>query len=190
MPSSGKSFGAVDPRDLRASWDAAQKKKNEDAIQDWQIIGPFKSNVDGAISLDQPTEVEDAFLKSEGVVDITAAYTASGQSISWKRASAGKGGLVDLVAEIAPSDYSFAYAYAEIESIHARETVLKCGSDDGIKIWLNGRVIHENDIMRGHAPGADTKNIYLQAGVNKIFVKISNYVAGWGFSVALPKANF
>src|ERR1019366_4891518 len=101
---------------------------------------------------------------------------------------ANKNGYVNLAAELGASDYSIAYAYTEIESIHARETVLKCGSDDGIKIWLNGRVIHTNDVRRGHTAAEDSKNIYLQAGVNKIFVKVTNYVGGWGFSIAVPKA--
>jgi len=190
VPTSGKSFGPVDPRDLRASWDAAQVKKNEDAIQDWQIIGPFKSPIESSITVEQDTPVEEAFLKSEGVVDRSAAYTDRGVPVVWKQVTANKTGYIDLVTELSASDYSIAYAYTELESIHARETVLRCGSDDGIKIWLNGRLIHTNDTMRGHIAGSDSKNIYLQAGINKIFVKISNYNGGWGFSVAVPKANF
>ncbi len=187
---SGKTFGPVEPQVLRDSWDAAQRKKTEDSIVNWQIIGPFASPEPRIISLDQPTEVENAFFASEGRVDTSASYGSSQGSVGWKNVRAEKSGFVDLIAHLGHNDYSIAYAYAEIESIHARETVLKCGSDDGIKIWLNGREVHAKDGRRGHVPGSDSKNIYLQAGINRIFVKISNYDGGWGFSVAVPKANF
>jgi alpha-galactosidase len=190
VPTSGKHFSAVDPADLRASWDAAQIKKNEDAIKEWHVIGPFKSGAAGSISLDLQTELEDAFVTTDGIVDLSARYGANGQRLAWKHAEASKAGFVDLNSELSPTEYSVAYAYAEIESVHARETVLKCGSDDGIKIWLNGQVVHALDTKRGHTPCSDSTNIYLKPGTNKLLVKVSNYDGGWGFSVAVPKANF
>ena len=83
-----------------------------------------------------------------------------------------------------------AYAYAEIESIHAREALLKCGSDDGIKVWINGHVVHEKELQRGHSSGNDSAPIHLVAGVNRVLVKVSQYDGGWGFSVEIPRANF
>ena len=60
------------------------------------------------------------------------------------------------------------YAYAEVESIHARETVLKCGSDDGIKVWLNGEVVHEIDGTRAYEPNSDEVTIRLKDGTNRL----------------------
>jgi len=190
VPTSGKVFPPVEPKDLRASWDAAQKKKSEDAIRTWQIIGPFASDTPGVITLDQTTEVEDDFVTNGGSINFSASYVNEGKKRTWKEAEASPTGFVDLEQELGSAEFVLGYAYTEIESIHARETVLKCGSDDGIKIWINGKVVHSRDVTRGHVPGSDSKNIYLAAGINKILVKISNYKGGWGFSVAVPKANF
>ncbi len=83
-----------------------------------------------------------------------------------------------------------AFAYTEVEEVHAREAVLSCGSDDGIRIWLNGQVVHSNEVARGYTADSDSVVVQLKAGVNRILVKIDNYRAGWGFGVSLPKANF
>lgn len=190
VPTSGRKFGVVDPKELRASWDVAQAKRSEDAIPAWHLAGPFTSDDTTCVNLDLFTELEEVVFRNDGVVDLTHSYSTNGIPIGWKRVQSGKNGFVDLGLEVGPIEYAVAYAYAEIDSIHARETVLKCGSDDGIKIWLNGKQIHAHDSQRAHTVGSDCINIHLMAGVNRILVKIVNYAAGWGFSVIVPRPNF
>ncbi len=192
VPTSGKSFGRVQAQDLRDSWDAAQSKACEDYLLDWQIIGPFKGDKTGEISLSLKTPVEDEFTKKgDGSIDASRTYPAGDQKLKWKKVTAEKkNGLVNLAHEIGPIDWCVAYGYAETECIHAREAVLRCGSDDGIKIWINGSLVHTNPVMRGYSPGSDEAVVHLKAGINRIFVKVTNFTAGWGFGVAIPKANF
>jgi alpha-galactosidase len=192
VPTSGKTFGKVNPKDLRKSWDDAQLKAGEDFILDWQIIGPFKSGQTGEISLDFKTPVEDAFLKkSDGTIDTAASYNSAETSLKWKKAIASKkSGLVNCTKELGQVEWCVAYGYAEIESIHARDTVLRCGSDDGIKIWLNGQVVHANQVMRAYDPNSDSAPIQLKSGINRIFIKLTNGTGGWGFGAAVPKANW
>ncbi len=188
VPTSGKKFGVVDPKALHASWDAAQVKKYDDAIKTWQLIGPFKGP-EGKTTVDFATPVEDEFLKSKSV-DLSASYKVDGKAFKWAKHDANKRGLVDLKVALAPAEWAVAYAYAEIESIHARETVLHCGSDDAIRVWLNGKEIHTSTDARGAKLDQDSVNIHLNAGINKIFIKIVNYTHGWGFGAAVPPANF
>ena len=189
VPTSGKSFGSVDPRDLRASWDAAQKVATEDAIAEWSLAGPFAGAAADTIALEPPTPLE-ASLGADGQIDRSAEYAgADGRRIAWKDAAAKKG-IVNLQSEIGSYEYVAAYGYAEIESIHAREAVLHCGSDDGVKIWLNGRVVHANDVQRALSPKEDQVAIRLNAGVNRLLVKVTNHDGGWGYSVSVSKPNF
>jgi alpha-galactosidase len=192
VPTSGKTFGKVNPKDLRKSWDAAQEKASEDSILDWQIIGPFKSHKTGEISLDLRTPLEDDFNKrGDGSIDPAGSYKAGDRTLKWKKVTASKkGGFVDCAIEVAPLEWCAAYAYAEIESIHPRETVLRCGSDDGIKIWVNGKLAHTHEIMRAFVPNSDEVPVMLKSGINKIFVKLINGKGGWGFGVAIPKASW
>ena len=188
IPTSGKTFNPPSPEELRASWDAAQKAGHEDDVLDWHIIGPFRNGGD-KISLSYAPTFEDA-LAAPGGPDLSATYQGGDNTVAWKSYTAGKKGYVNLDKVVGRAESAVAYAYAEIESIHGRETVLRCGSDDGIKVWLNGKVVHANDTQRSYSAGQDEAAIYLQEGVNRLLVKITNQVGGWGFGVAVPKANF
>ncbi len=192
VPTSGESFSPPTAQQLRDSWDAAQKQKTADAIGEWKIIGPFKAEKnDDLLNLQTPLESE---IDGDRVLDLAKSYGDSADKdnagvLKWKDAQAHKG-FVDLAKACGAIEYAVAYAYAEIESVHPRETLLRCGSDDGIKVWINGKVVHENAVQRSHKANSDQAPIHLNAGVNRVLVKVSQLVGGWGFSVEIPKANF
>jgi len=187
VPTSGKSYAEVNPKHLRASWDAAAKKANEDCVAQWHVIGPFKSPKPGEISLEFPTPLDS--VTADGI-DFKAPVKFGSENLKWKEAVADKKGRVNLEHALGACEWCVAYGYAEVESVHPRETVLTCGSDDGIKIWLNGKLVHVNEVTRGYSSKSDAVTVQLEAGINKLFVKIDNYKAGWGFGVTIPKANF
>jgi hypothetical protein len=94
--------------------------------------------------------------------------------------------IVKLHEEIGKLEWCLGYGYAEVESIHDRDTVLHCGSDDGIRIWVNGELVHDHEVGRGTTgPNQDQAVIRLKAGINRILVKNSQYVNGWGFAVRI-----
>jgi len=179
VPTSGKRYRPPTAQQLRASWNAAQTKATDDYLKDWRLLGPFKSKTPGKISL--------AFAP----VDETKLLSGQWKSLGkWQRVTANPRGMVNLTSELGAVEWAVAYGYTEINSVHARDCELRCGSDDGIKIWLNGRLVHTHEIQRGYAPAADKVSIHLEAGVNQLVVKVDNYRSGWGFGVAIPKANF
>ena len=98
--------------------------------------------------------------------------------------------MLSLKEALGQTKWAVDYGYAEITSVHARDCELRCGSDDGMKIWLNGKVVHQNEIGRAATPDSDKVAIHLNAGVNRLLVKLDNYRNGWSFGVAIPKANF
>ncbi|CAN5552059.1 hypothetical protein BH10PLA1_BH10PLA1_10550 [soil metagenome] len=185
---SGKSFAPPTAKELRASWDSAQKVSDADVVVDWHVIGPFPGAKKGEVSLDDNTPLDEI---AHGKIDLTATVKAGDKSIKWVKATANqKRAFVRLDDVLGLHHFCIAFGYAEIESIHQRETVLRVGSDDGIKIWLNGKLVHTNEVMRGYIAGEDEVPVFLQAGVNKIVIKISQGEGGWGFGVQVPKANF
>ena len=190
VPTSGKSFGRVDPKTLRASWDAAQRQKFDGAIHHWKIIGPFKGEP-GKVATDLATPLEtDLARASDGTVDLKASYKLAGMTLKWIDAAVDKHGMIRLESALGQHEYAAAYGHAEIESIHPRECVLGVGSDDGVKVWLNGKLVHENSIARGLKHNADQVPVFLKAGKNHLVLKIDNRVGAWGFGVTVPKANF
>jgi len=175
VPTSGKNFGPVDPKDLRASWDAAQREGSEDFLLDWQITGPIRSTV--------PTESEPPPLPRGD-------RGGAPDDAHWLPVTADKRGYVNLNRPLGAADNSAAYAYSEVHSVHPRETVIRCGSAGGIRVWVNDRLVHEHDDPREHARNEDQVPVYLQDGVNRILVRIAAVEGKWGFSLSVSKANF
>jgi alpha-galactosidase len=189
VPSSGKTFGRVDQHSLRQAWCAEQKKCEGEFIADWKILGPFHSETPGRVNLDQPTSFESQYRPGEAI-EFSSAFQSNGNLVNWRVAKAGARGYVDLAATLSEEEWSVAYAYAEVESIHGRDTVLRCGSDDGIRIWLNGELVHSREVGRAYRPNDDEAAVYLKQGANRILVKVNNYRGGWGFGVSIARANF
>lgn len=186
VPTSGKSFSPPTAKQLRASWDAAQKVSEDDAISEWHVIGPFPAKTE-KVSVNDKTPL-DNLAASE--VDLTAVVAVGGKSLKWTKAFARRRAMVNLDEALGHHEQCYVFGYAEFESIHPRETVLKVGSDDGCKIWLNGKLVHTADVNRGYSAGSDAVPVFLKAGKNQIVLKLSQGGGGWGFGVSVPKANF
>ncbi len=62
-----------------------------------------------------------------------------------------------------------------------QETTMLVGSDDGVKVWLNGEVVHYNPIIRGAGDYQDAFPVTLKKGPNVLLVAVDNHGHG-GFS--------
>ena len=87
------------------------------------------------------------------------------------------------------SDNSAHYLTRTITTAQAADLDLSLGSDDAITVWLNGTKVHDNKIARGAAADQDKIRLTLQAGENRILMKIVNGAAGFGFyfNATVPK---
>ena len=52
-------------------------------------------------------------------------------------------------------------------------------SDDGVKLWLNGELVHQNNLTRGLNPGEDKADVTLNEGWNTCLMKITQGTGGW-----------
>ncbi|MDW8261995.1 MAG: alpha-glucosidase/alpha-galactosidase [Phycisphaerales bacterium] len=186
VPTSGRSFDRIDVQALRAGWQAKREPTQDEPICDWYVIGPFPAEP-GRVSLKQKTAIDEE--RAHGAIDLTASHLLGSHTLIWKKVRAGRHGFVDCDQVLGACQHAIAYGYAELHSTLPRDTVLKIGSDDGIAVWLNGRLVHENDTRRAFRPGDDEAPVHLHAGVNRILVKITQFSGGWGWAVALPRAR-
>ncbi len=181
---SGKVFPRVDARELRKAWDAKQAEASKHFMRDWHVIGAWDSPTPGAVSLDQRTPIDDELAAArDGAIDLRRAHGAC----AWKRVQAdARSGYVDFQKHVAAREWCVGWAYAEVEEIHGREVAIGIGSDDGIRIWVNGVLVHDHEVARGFGGASESAVIRLKAGVNRILVKLDNYRNGWGFGIQLP----
>jgi hypothetical protein len=140
----------------------------------WQVVGPFP-NPGG--------QGFDAVYAPEQQVDVSKPVAVPGGpgNVSWKPASNNPAGFVDLLGLFQPNNQVCAYAVIYVKSPDARRAMISAGSDDGIKIWVDGDLKVSHDLSRGAAPGQEEQPVDLRAGWNEVLLKITQGDGGWGF---------
>ena len=132
-------------------------------------------------------ELERDFLGNEADVRPLEGEAAGGQI--WERLHSGAD-MVDLknhyyqklgAYQTNVVAYAFTYLYAEMP----QSGFLWIGADDGVKVWLNGEVVAEEPETGSHRLAAYKVPVDLQAGENRLLVKVKNTVSNYGFSVAV-----
>ena len=159
------------------------------------MIAPTEANQGGANSTD-----EDSLAEASGGDVTEASIAANGANegdkvgdLEWtlgEISETGGNNVNDLVNEIGlgsgdVNDHS-SYALITLESDSDQAGVeMKVGSDDSIKVWLNGEVVHTNAINRGASDFQDTFEVDLVTGDNTLLVKVSERGGGWSMFVGI-----
>ena len=99
--------------------------------------------------------------------------------LTWEKVRA-EDGFVNMQTGLM-RDYTVGYAWAEFESPRETEAWLGLGSDDGVKIWLNGELVHDKWIRRPSRVDDDVVPLRLKQGPNRMLIKIQNATIHWSF---------
>lgn len=151
-------------------------RKPEDFISDWEIAGPFSPNGINDLEL----------IDVEFEPEINANY------LGWKEISSKSVGYTSgtvNILELYPATNSVAYLKTRLKVSTDQEVRLEIGSDDGIKLWINGKVKHINKVNRAHNPGDDIIVGNLIKGWNDILMKVTQGTGGWEVSLAITDQN-
>jgi len=83
------------------------------------------------------------------------------------------------------NDHS-SYALITLESDSDQDGVdMRVGSDDSVKVWLNGEEVHNNAVNRGAGDFQDTFQVDIKKGDNLLLVKVSERGGGWSMFVGV-----
>jgi len=93
-----------------------------------------------------------------------------------------------LYPSSAGNNYRTIYAHAYVYSPSAQNVYLSMGSDDGIRAWVNGILVWSNDVTRGHTFNQDRVQVNLNAGWNRLLIKVKNGTGGFAFSARFTDA--
>ena len=98
--------------------------------------------------------------------------------------------LIDIgMTEIADFNDVTSYSLIILESDRAQPDVtMSVSSDDSIKVWLNGVVVHTNAVNRGRGGPdefQDEFQVNLTEGANLLMVKVNERGGGWGMNVGI-----
>ena len=103
--------------------------------------------------------------------------------------------VVNAIGLSANHDLNLYSAYALINIISTRDqngVSMGVGSDDAVKVWLNGTVVHRNNADRRTTGVQDRFRVNLKAGDNLLLVKVSENFGNWGmfFKIYLDAEDF
>lgn len=150
-------------------------------ISDWWIIGPFDN-----------TERQgfDAVHPPESSFDTTAQYTAKeNQQVKWQPYTNQRSGYIDFTKLYTPVDDVLAYAYRKIHVSEDTTMELGIGSNDGVKVWVNGKLELSQKSSRKAEPNQDMITVSLKKGDNSILLKVDQLGGGWGFYFTMSEAH-
>jgi HEAT repeat protein len=141
--------------------------EHEDYITDWLVSGPYRQgNKKGNELFDVAFPPEDP----------------DAENIEWKQQPVTRDParywFIDLTRSCGGS-HPVGYLRTYLWSPKTQEILLELGSDDGIKVWLNGEVIHANNVPRGCDRAQDKVTTTLNQGWNELLLKITNIGGAW-----------
>ncbi len=107
-------------------------------------------------------------------IDLTGKYDIGGKSYEWKQTNITSPDrpLYDFRTLFGPSPNSSVYSFFRFDTPTAQRMQLLVGSEDGVKIWQNGKLVFENDVVRPLIQLDDVVSLNLQPGSNDILVRV------------------
>ena len=95
---------------------------------------------------------------------------------------------MDLLSTVG-GEQCVAYARTAIWTPVEQNARLELGSDDGLKVWLNGQTILARNVTRSLQFAADKVEVTLAKGWNPLLLKVTQNNQGWGFCARLTKRD-
>jgi tetratricopeptide (TPR) repeat protein len=148
----------------------------------WHVIGPFDNTGEKGFDAAYPPERE---------IDLRRAYPGKAGEVRWIEHTASNAqGVVDLNKLFAPEKGVLAYATTEFVSGKKWQVQLRLTSENGVKLWLNGRLVDARPVYHsGFQFDQYVSRVELQPGRNVILVKVcqnelvEDWTKAWQFQL-------
>ena len=76
-------------------------------------------------------------------------------------------------------NHHVAYGSVSLNSPREQKTKMLVGSDDAVKVWLNGNLVHNNPVDRGANDFQDQFSVTLKKGTNILLIAVYEALGGW-----------
>ncbi|MBK8975890.1 MAG: DUF2961 domain-containing protein [Planctomycetes bacterium] len=140
-------------------------------VRAWWISPAIAARPDGTV--EDPMPDEERFTADD--FDPAAA--------GWRELATGD--VVDLVRAASPQSATLAYLLVFVHSPESRDAHVLLGSDDGVRVWVNGDLRFSHEIHRPLTIDEDQFDIPLRAGWNRILLKVKNDYGGYGVAMRI-----
>ena len=163
-------------------WQAAEILRQIDLMGDyvaaWQFCGPY------AESGKKYLEIFDIVFPPE---------KPDAKDVQWRLlpadANPAGGPVVFDLLKAVGGEERVAYVRTWIRSQKAQDARLEIGVDDGIKVWLNGKVVVAENRGGACIPGSIKADVTLREGWNPLIMKVTQSTGPWAFCMRLAKRD-
>jgi hypothetical protein len=168
--------------------------QEDEFMRKWLVLGPMPyvgredvhidSNIDGVPMTRR--EIKQVWgIDSIDVVNFKPKVTIDGKEYEWAVLEA-KHDVIDLSNLVKEdTDYKVAYLWAQIDMPMDRRYLAGVGFQNGVKIWLNGELVHENWSDWHVVVDDDRFRLDLKKGKNQIVMKVQSGESPTGFCFRL-----
>jgi len=172
----------LDDKNLEETMRNPWKPDRSVFLQDWLVLGSIPISGIGDIDKDFLADYN-----GEANVRPVEGQTVkiSDTELKWVPVKAKD--IVDLrkLFQGGRTDDAVAYAYTTIKREEAGKIYFSLGSDDGVKVWLNGKLIHRVLSQRALTLDEDGTGANAIAGENHLLLKVQQGKGDWGFAVRM-----
>lgn len=145
-------------------------------VSAWLVSGPYRQ----------------AGKDAQQLFDVAFAPESTPAQAGW-RALPGGGNLTNSwladLGTIVGGDHCVVYLQSRVFCPAAQLVALEIGSDDGVKLWINGALVHANNAVRGFTAGEDKAKGMLKEGWNEFLVKITQHTLGCALAIRVLDAD-
>ncbi|MDP6937511.1 MAG: PSD1 and planctomycete cytochrome C domain-containing protein [Planctomycetota bacterium] len=169
---------AAPPNDAFEQWHSAERERlleqDTPVLGTWYSVGPFQKG----------TKAE-AYSTDHGPEAVEVDVTAKVGGLDWKERPDKDGAVHNLGSK--PN--AAIYLTRTINCERAQSASVSLGSDDSIRIWLNGKQVFEKDAGRAAAADQDQASLELPAGESRLLLKIVNGGGPTGYYFKMSGEN-
>lgn len=164
-------------------------------MRDWLVCGPFP-NAAGVVPLDFKHDRRCSGFFTDFLTAIggetgadphygqTFIEADSARKFTWERIIS-EDDLISFEKHLKPNDLVVGYAFCHVMAASDTKAILSVGSNDGIRVFLNGILIHDHHLSRWLGKDTDYIPIHLKQGDNRLLIKVDEGTGDWGFSARL-----
>ncbi|MEI7834565.1 MAG: IPT/TIG domain-containing protein, partial [bacterium] len=147
-------------------------------LRHWLILGSFPNTDNKA-------------LQAETIPDEKNMQPDHGTKVgelSWQSLYAANG-IIDFSSIFTPNTNVVAYGNVYVKAEADTDAIAVFGSDDGIRVWLNGKLVDDEPVKRGLNVEGVKIPVKLVKGWNRLLVKVDQGMGGWAFAMKMTKPD-
>ncbi len=158
-------------------------------IRNWEIAGPFPLEWGGdSENVGEPEGFDRSYPPEQGYTPRAYFETIDGVR-GWKEVETDLSGMLDFLPQFATTENVVCYARCRVVAERGMDATLSLGSNDGAKVFLNGREVISRPGGRKADPHMDTVDVRLLPGSNELLIKVMNLGANWRLYASFDDAD-